>query len=391
MKVKTGLDNLIEMDFSPIQNANIGVLCNASSVDSNLRHIVDVLVDSNNIPKVIFAPEHGLYGYAQDQVGVSSIIHKKYELPIISLYGETFDSLMPKPEDFSALDIVIVDIQDVGSRYYTYVWTASMMLEAARATDTKVLVLDRPNPIGGKILEGSVQENDYLSFVGLYPLPIRHGMTVAEILNYVNRYYQIGADIETIPMSGWNRDMWFDETGLLWVMPSPNMPTLDTAEVYPGMCLLEGTNISEGRGTTRPFEIFGAPFVNPYELVEKLELCNLNGVKFRPLFFTPTFNKYAGQICGGAQIHILDRDEFRPVITGFAMIKSIYELYPDKFSFSPPPYEYERNKLPFDILTGSSRWREMILKKAKLSEIEDEFSEQIEKFDRIRRNFLIYE
>ena len=391
MKVKTGLDNLIEMDFSPIQNANIGVLCNASSVDSNLRHIVDVLVDSNNIPKVIFAPEHGLYGYAQDQVGVSSIIHKKYELPIISLYGETFDSLMPKPEDFSALDIVIVDIQDVGSRYYTYVWTASMMLEIARATDTKVLVLDRPNPIGGKILEGSVQENDYLSFVGLYPLPIRHGMTVAEILNYVNRYYQIGADIETIPMSGWNRDMWFDETGLLWVMPSPNMPTLDTAEVYPGMCLLEGTNISEGRGTTRPFEIFGAPFVNPYELVEKLELCNLNGVKFRPLFFTPTFNKYAGQICGGAQIHILDRDEFRPVITGFAMIKSIYELYPDKFSFSPPPYEYERNKLPFDILTGSSKWREMILKKAKLSEIEDEFSEQIEKFDRIRRNFLIYE
>ncbi|RKZ25279.1 DUF1343 domain-containing protein [bacterium] len=391
MKVKTGLDNLIEMDFSPIQNANIGVLCNASSVDSNLRHIVDVLVDSNNIPKVIFAPEHGLYGYAQDQVGVSSIIHKKYELPIISLYGETFDSLMPKPEDFSALDIVIVDIQDVGSRYYTYVWTASMILEIARATDTKVLVLDRPNPIGGKILEGSVQENDYLSFVGLYPLPIRHGMTVAEILNYVNRYYQIGADIETIPMSGWNRDMWFDETGLLWVMPSPNMPTLNTAEVYPGMCLLEGTNISEGRGTTRPFEIFGAPFVNPYELVEKLELCNLNGVKFRPLFFTPTFNKYAGQICGGAQIHILDRDEFRPVITGFAMIKSIYELYPDKFSFSPPPYEYERNKLPFDILTGSSRWREMILKKAKLSEIEDEFSEQIEKFDRIRRNFLIYE
>ena len=379
------------MDFSPIQNANIGVLCNASSVDSNLRHIVDVLVDSNNIPKVIFAPEHGLYGYAQDQVDVSSIIHKKYELPIISLYGETFDSLMPKPEDFSALDIVIVDIQDVGSRYYTYVWTASMMLEIARATDTKVLVLDRPNPIGGKILEGSVQENDYLSFVGLYPLPIRHGMTVAEILNYVNRYYQIGADIETIPMSGWNRDMWFDETGLLWVMPSPNMPTLDTAEVYPGMCLLEGTNISEGRGTTKPFEIFGAPFVNPYELVEKLELCNLNGVKFRPLFFTPTFNKYAGQICGGAQIHILDRDKFRPVITGFAMIKSIYELYPDKFSFRPPPYEYERNKLPFDILTGSSKWREMILKKAKLSEIEDEFSEQIEKFDRIRRNFLIYE
>jgi len=391
MKVKTGLDNLIEMDFSPIQNANIGVLCNASSVDSNLRHIVDVLVDSNNIPKVIFAPEHGLYGYAQDQVGVSSLVHNKYKLPIISLYGETFDSLMPKPEDFSALDIVIVDIQDVGSRYYTYVWTASMMLEIARATDTKVLVLDRPNPIGGKILEGSVQENDYLSFVGLYPLPIRHGMTVAEILNYVNRYYQIGADIETIPMSGWNRDMWFDETGLLWVMPSPNMPTLDTAEVYPGMCLLEGTNISEGRGTTKPFEIFGAPFVNPYEFMEKLELCNLNGVKFRPLFFTPTFNKYAGQICGGAQVHILDRDEFRPVITGFAIIKSIYELYPDKFSFSPPPYEYERNKLPFDILTGSSRWREMILKKAELSEIEDEFSEQIEKFDRIRRNFLIYE
>jgi len=390
MKVKTGLDILIENKFTPISGENFGVLCHSSSVDSDLNHIIDILVKSNNIPKIIFAPEHGLYGYAQDQIGVDSLTHNKYKIPIVSLYGGTFDSLRPKFDDLSNLDIVIVDIQDIGSRYYTYVWTAVLIMKTASETGTKILVLDRPNPLGGHIVEGPVQENDYLSFVGLYPLPTRHGMTVAEILNYVNECFNIGADIEIIPMVDWKRNMWFDDTGLEWVMPSPNMPTLDNATVYPGMCLLEGTNISEGRGTTKPFEIFGAPFIEPYELTKALNKCKLGGVIFRPLYFTPTFNKYAGQLCGGAQIHIIDRNDFTPVKTGIAIVKTIYELYSDEFSLNSPPYEYECEKMPFDILTGSSRWREMIYSSASLNEIVKEMHIQSDEFENIRKRYSIY-
>ncbi|RKZ35031.1 DUF1343 domain-containing protein [bacterium] len=390
MPVKTGLDIFCESGFQQVWGKKFALLCHPASVDSNLTHILDILVDSGNIPDSIFAPEHGFYGSAQDQIGVDSSRHPRYGIQVISLYGETFDSLYPNQEYLKNIDVVLIELQDVGASYYTFVWAAVMVMEIAAKTGTKVIVLDRPNPIGGKIVQGTLQEDDYLSFVGLYPLPIRHGMTIGEILYYVNEEFGVGADLEIVRMKNWSRDMWFDETGLFWVQPSPNMPTLDTATVYPGMCLLEGTNISEGRGTTRPFEIFGAPFIQPYNLCESLSTLQLTGVHFRPIYFSPTFNKYKGTLCGGIQLHITDKEIFNPVRTGIAVVKTCFDLYPGEFKFIPPPYEYENEKLPFDILCGSSCWREMISDHIPLVELLDAFDSPSDEFCSLREKYLIY-
>lgn len=255
-----------------------------------------------------------------------------------------------------------------------------------------VVILDRPNPINGVDIEGPVLDMNYVSFVGLKPLPVRHGMTIGEIASYIKDKFYPSLELYIIKMEGWKRVMWFDSTGLPWVMPSPNMPTLDTATVYPGMCLFEGTNLSEGRGTTRPFEIFGAPFIEPDRLIKRLEEFRLSGVIFRPLYFELTFQKYARQLCGGCQIHVIDRDRFRPFKVAVAILKAVYELYPSEFQWRRPPYEYEKEKLPIDILAGTDRLRSFIEDGEDLKEIENWWQSQARYFDRaVRRRYLLYE
>ncbi len=388
--VKTGLDILWGEGFSALRGKRFGVLCHQASVNGKGEHILDLMAREGVLPEIIFAPEHGLFPVAQDQEIVAHWRHPRYGVPIVSLYGADWDSLYPPGEIMQDLELLVVDLFDVGARYYTFIWTAAMALEVAAKTKTRVLVLDRPNPIRGDLVEGPVQEEGFYSFVGLYPLPIRHGLTVGEVFLYVNEFHGIGADVSVVKLSGWRRDMWFDETGLLWVMPSPNMPSLDTAVVYPGMCLLEGTNVSEGRGTTRPFEIFGVPFADPWKLADFLNEIALDGVFFRPMYFVPTFNKYAGQVCGGVQIHVVDRDVFEPVLAGIAVLTAFLRLWPRKFEFRNPPYEFEREKLPIDILLGSDRWRRMIISGAPLDEIAGAMRESASSFAEIVEPFKLY-
>ncbi len=297
---------------------------------------------------------------------------------------------MPKSEWIADLDLFIVDLQDVGSRYYTFVWTTALCMEACAEAGKAFLVLDRPNPIGGKVLEGYVLNLSYTSFVGLYPLPVRHGMTLGEIALYLQAFFYPTLDLHILKMDGWTRSRWFDGTGLPWVMPSPNMPTLDTAAVYPGMCLLEGTNLSEGRGTTRPFEIFGAPFINAQAMVKRLNDFNLPGVEFRPLMFQPAFQKWAGMSCQGAQIHVTSRQAFKPFLTGVAVLRAALDLYPNQFQWKQPPYEYEYEKMPIDILAGTSSLRERLEGGAAPGLLEEEWEAQRPDFEKIRREFLLY-
>ena len=389
MKFRLGLSKLRDELLNELSNAKVAVLCNQASVDENLTNVVDILAGSRAKLIKIFAPEHGFFGAAQDRIAIKNSTHPKYGIPIISMYGDTADSLMPKKEKLVGLDIVIIDLQDVGARYYTFVWSAALMMKQAAQVGVEIWVLDRPNPISG-IVEGPVQEDSYLSFVGLYPLPIRHGMTIGEILSYIAREYIPQAKLEVILLDGWKRDMWFDDTELSWVPPSPNMPSLSTAIVYPGMCLLEGTNISEGRGTTRPFEVFGAPWIKSFELCEKLNELKLPGVKFLPWRFTPMFSKYAGQTCDGAMMFVTDRKVFRPVLTAIAIIKTIHELYPEKFKFINPPYEFETEKLPFDILCGTPEIRRMIEGGSKIDEIKDFIDRNIREYQAKLQKYLLY-
>jgi uncharacterized protein YbbC (DUF1343 family) len=287
--------------------------------------------------------------------------------------------------------VMVIDLQDIGSRYYTFIWTMELCMQACAEMKKSVVILDRPNPIGGHLQEGPVLDQNYSSFVGQRPLPVRHGMTIGEIGNYFNKEYYPSLDFHVISMKGWGRKMWFDDTDLPWVMPSPNMPTLSTAIVYPGMCLLEGTNISEGRGTTRPFEICGAPFVDPDLLVGRLRKYKLSGVIFRPMYFQPTFQKHAGKLCGGAQIHITNRENFRPFKTGVAVLKVLRELYGKQFAWKQPPYEYEYKKMPIDILAGTDRLRQDIENDVPLDRMEEWWQEEYMQFDKnIRKKYLIY-
>jgi uncharacterized protein YbbC (DUF1343 family) len=308
-------------------------------------------------------------------------------LPVYSLYGKTRS---PIPDMLQNIDCLVIDLPDVGARYYTFAWTVALCLQACQENQVSCVVLDRPNPITGMMVEGPVLDPSFSSFVGLYSLPIRHGMTMGELATYFNGEFGIGCDLTVVPMEGWKRQMWYEETGLPWVMPSPNMPTLDTALVYPGMALLEGTSVSEGRGTTRPFEIFGNPGADPYALVRALENDHLSGVTFRPLHFMPTFQKHQGKLCGGAQIHVTDRDAFLPVLTGVAIIRSLYQLCPETFRWKEPPYEYEAEKLPIDILAGSDALRLQIEGGCSLEEISLSWKGQTEDFLARRKPYLIY-
>jgi len=311
----------------------------------------------------------------------------KTGLPVYSLYSHT---RKPEPSMLKGIDVLVIDLQDIGSRYYTFIWTMDLCMEASREMGISVVVLDRPNPIGGYTTEGPLLDTAYASFVGLRPLPVRHGMTIGEIANYLRNEFYPDLDLHIIRMEGYDRRMWFDQTGLPWVMPSPNMPTLDTATVYPGICLLEGTNLSEGRGTTRPFEIFGAPFIDPERLLRTLTTFRLPGVVFRAVHFQPTFHKYKGRLCGGAQIHITDRNRFKPFKTGVAILKAVHDLYKGYFRWKEPPYEYEKRRLPIDILTGSDILRRYIEGGEEIRQMEEWWDEDRRRFDKVRKRYLIY-
>jgi uncharacterized protein YbbC (DUF1343 family) len=360
-----------------------------TTVDPRLRNAIDVLHNSESVRlSVLFGPEHGLRSTAQDLVEVGDAVDRGTGLRVVSLYGPT---RVPTKEMLEGLDALVFDIQDVGSRYYTYVWTMAHAMQACARDGIALIVLDRPNPIGGVHVEGNLIDPGYLSFVGLYPFPNRHGMTVGEIARMVNEEHRIGCELIVVPCSGWRRSQWFDETGLPWVMPSPNMPTLDTATVYPGACLIEGTNLSEGRGTTRPFEIVGAPWIDGEELAKELSNEDLPGVIFRPLSFQPTFQKYQGMVCEGVQQHIVDRELYRPVRTGYALLRAVRRLCPEELCWRPPPYEYEYKRPAIDILAGNGRIREWIDEDRPLREIEDSWQAELEGFLKRRERYLLYE
>ncbi len=331
----------------------LGALLHPASMNSRLESTLSQLQGlhgSHFQLSALFGPQHGYDGSTQDNM-IEWQGHRdpRLGIPIHSLYG---DHRQPTPEMLADLDVLFVDLVDVGSRYYTFIWTLLLCLKAADAQQLPVIVCDRPNPINGVTVEGEPQDSDYLSFVGLHQVPIRHARTIGELARQFQQELFPSIELTVLPIKGWQRSMWYDDTGLPWVLPSPNMPTLDTAIVYPGMCLLEGTNLSEGRGTTRPFEIFGAPWIDPYSLVAQLNEKALPGVVFRPMSFEPTFQKHARQLCHGAQIHVQDREALRPVELGLEILRCVQITWPTEFGWNPPPYEYEYEKQPIEILLG---------------------------------------
>lgn len=351
--VRTGLDRLPEAG-ELLDGLSVGLIANPSSVDASFRHAREVVASLPDVRlAALFAPEHGFDAVEQDLVEIPAV---EAPVPVRSLYGPT---RRPTKAMLDGLDALVFDIQDIGSRYYTYIWTMAHALEACAEHRKRLVVLDRPNPIGGAE-EGNLIADDHRSFVGLYPLPNRHGLTAGEIAGFLNREYRIGTDLVVLGCRGWRREQWLDEAGLPFVPPSPNMPTLDTAAVYPGACLLEGTLLSEGRGTTRPFEICGAPWVDGERLAAALREEELPGVAFRPVRFRPTFQKFAGGECGGVMQHLTDRRSYRPWRTGIALLAALRRLWPDEFRWRPPPYEYEKERLPIDILAGGPHLREGI-------------------------------
>ncbi len=352
LSVDSGLDLLLQERLASLSGRRVGLLCHAASVDRRLRHAPDLLVEAGVQLACLFGPEHGVDAAAQDMIGVRGDTHPRLKIPVYSLYGSAAEDLSPRAEQLHGLHTLVIDLQDVGSRYYTYVWTMVLSLRACARGGVAALVLDRPNPLGGQAIEGPTVLPGYSSFVGLYPVPTRHGLTAGELARLVTQEERLDLDLQVIPARGWRRSMFFDQTGLPWVLPSPNMPTPDTALVYPGGCLLEGTNLSEGRGTTRPFEIFGAPWMDGRRLAAALEREQLPGVSFRPLCFTPTFHKHAGTLCGGVQLHVTARRRYQPLRTGVACLLHTHRLWPYHFGWRDDPYEFVADVPAIDLLAG---------------------------------------
>ena len=388
-QVKTGLKKVLAQPRNYIKGFRLGVICNQSSVNRKFRHIADLFYQNDEINLVaLFGPQHGIRGDVQDNMVETE--HKtdaRTNLPVYSLYSETRE---PTAEMLENLDALVFDLQDVGCRVYTFIYTMANAMKACAELDKKFIVLDRPNPIGGIAVEGNVLEKGHESFVGQFPIPMRHGLTVGELAKLFNEEFSINCDLEVVEMDGWKREFYLDETDAPWISPSPNMPTVDTAVVFPGTVFLEGTQISEGRGTTRPFEIVGAPFINGYELAEMLDGFDLPGAIFRPTEFLPTFQKSAGENCGGVFLHVTDRQTFKPVITGIAIIKAIYDLYTEKFAWKTTPYEYVFDRNPFDVIAGTLQLRKYIEENKSLYEIEKSWENDLEQFKKKRNEYLIY-
>jgi len=387
MRVLLGAERLLAAPA--LDGKRVGVVCNQASVDHEFVNIADRLAAHPRAHlAAIFGPQHGFRSDVQENMIETR--HGRDEIrqvPVYSLYSDTRE---PSAGMLQGLDVLVVDLQDVGTRIYTYIYTMAHCLIAARRQGLPVIVCDRPNPIGGVDVEGPMLIRGFESFVGLYPIAMRHGMTIGELARMFNDHFGIGANLEVIAMEGWRRDAYHDTAGAPWVMPSPNIPTLDSAIVYPGTVLFEGTSVSEGRGTTRPFELVGAPGVIAERFAEEMNRRRLPGVVFRPTVFEPTFHKHAKETCGGCQIHVLDRRQFRSVITGVALIAAFRAADPRGFRWREPPYEYEENKKPFDILAGSSRLREQIEAGVVAEEIARSWEAEVAQFVEVRSAFLMY-
>jgi uncharacterized protein YbbC (DUF1343 family) len=386
-RVRPGLEALLHRPGG-LRGKRLGLVANPSSVTGDLVHAAHALGSSRAFRlEALFGPEHGIWGDAQDLVEVPDGRDPRTGFPVFSLYGPT---RVPTARMLEGLDALVFDLQDVGSRYYTFVYTMLHALEACAEHGRTLVVLDRPNPLGGAAMEGNVLDPRFASFVGMHPLPARHGMTVGELALMFREERGLRADLRVVRMKGWRREMLFDDTGLPWVLPSPNMPTPATALVYPGGCLVEGTNLSEGRGTTRPFELVGAPWLDPWRLADALERRRLPGARFRPTFFTPTFQKHAGRLCGGVQVHVTDARRFQPYLTYLVLIAEARRQAPEAFAWRPPPYEYETVKLPFDILCGTDRVRRTIEAEQSPRRLAPAFRRQVAAFARRRARYLLY-
>nr|WP_181448041.1 DUF1343 domain-containing protein [Dissulfurirhabdus thermomarina] len=367
----------------------LGLLCHQASVDRRLRHARDLVAAA--LPgalRCLFSPQHGLYAEKQDNMVESpDRVDPVLGIPVFSLYGATRE---PLPEQLAHIDLLLVDLQDVGCRVYTYAWTLLLAMQAAARAGVAVAVLDRPNPVGGVHVEGNRLADDCRSFVGMSPIPMRHGLTLGELARYFAAGAAAGVELHVVPTAGWRRRMDFPATGLAWVWPSPNMPTLETARVYPGQVALEGTNLSEGRGTTRPFEVFGAPFVEPRRVAEALEGRLPPGVVLREQYFEPTFHKWRGETCGGFQLHVTDPEAFRPLRTTLVLLSVLWRLYPGEAAWREPPYEYETERLPIDLILGDRRLRAAVEAGADLRDFDALLSGDEADFTRERAARLLY-
>jgi uncharacterized protein YbbC (DUF1343 family) len=381
-----GSDVLAERQL--LRGRTVGVVCNPASVNARFEHVLERLESSGVKVGAIFGPQHGFRSDLQENmIETAHDEDRRRQVPIYSLYSETRE---PTAEMLAGLDALVIDLQDVGTRIYTYIYTMANCLKAARRHDLPVIVCDRPNPIGGAAVEGPMLEPGFESFVGQYPIPMRHGMTIGELARLFNEHFGIGAKLEVVAMPDWDRASFHDDNGLPWVLPSPNIPTLDSAIVYPGTVLFEGTNVSEGRGTTKPFELVGAPWIEPETFAHHMNLEGLPGVYFRPALFEPTFHKHRDTPCGGCQVHITDRRTIRPVETGVALLQAFRDLGHDHFQWREPPYEYEYLLAPIDILCGSSEVRERLEHGEHARDIAKDWDAAVEPFMKLRRSFLLY-
>ncbi len=388
-RVRFGLEKVLEKENAVLGGLNVGLICNQASINHQFQHAADLFFETDKFNlTTLFGPQHGIRGDVQDNmVETSHGIDKQTGLPIYSLYSETRE---PTEEMMANLDALCFDLQDVGCRVYTFIYTMANAMKACAKYGKKMLVLDRPNPIGGISIEGNVLETGHESFVGQYPIPMRHAMTVGELALLFNRHFKINADLEVVNMEGWERQFFYDETDCPWVMPSPNMPTVETATVFPATVYFEGTMISEGRGTTRPFELVGAPFMDASSYAGALNSLGLDGVFFRPVNFLPTFQKHHNTVCGGVFLHVTDRNSFQPVIAGIEMIKTAFQMYPDDFKWKNPPYEYVFDRNPFDVIAGSSLTRIQIETNTNPDEIITSWQSDIDNFIEVRENYLLY-
>ena len=388
MNVSTGLSELLAGARPELRKAKLGLVAHPASVTTDLMASADALNSAGFLVSALFGPQHGMRGEKQDNMIESEpYVDLRLGVPVHSLYG---DVRRPTPDILEGLDVMLFDLQDVGVRVYTFVWTMCLAMEACRDAGVKFVVLDRPNPIGGMFREGPVLRSGFESFVGLHPLPLRHGLTAGEVARLANGAFGIGCELEVLPCVGLNRTTWFDHTNLPFVPPSPNLPTLDSCTVYPGMVLLEGTNLSEGRGTTRPFEMFGAPYLDPHALAEAMNSLKLPGVAFRACSYEPTFQKHADSMCGGAQIYVIDREAFRPVETAVSILRAVKQLASRDFDWLPPPYEYEHEKMPIDILWGSDTLRLAIDSGERSDDLMSNAVRDVQSFESLIEPYLLY-
>ena len=388
-KIKLGLERLLEEKVDLLKGARVGLICNQASVDHGFRHAADVFHENPEVDLcALFGPQHGIRGDVQDNmIETEHTVDVQTGLPIHSLYSETRE---PTEAMLSDLDILVFDMQDVGCRIYTFAYTMANSMVAAKRFGKKVIVCDRPNPINGVDVAGNVLEPDQASFVGQFAIPTRHGMTLGELALLFNNHFGIDCDLDVVPMEGWKRKHWFDQTDAPWVMPSPNIPTVDSATVFPGTVHFEGTQLSEGRGTTRPFELVGAPYVDAERYSRQLNELHLPGVFFRSCIFRPTFQKHGGVSCGGVQIHVTDRARFEPVTAGVQMVKAAHDLYPDEFRWKEPPYEYVYDRNPFDVIAGTSSIRQAIEGGSSIEALEQSWREGLDAFNQLRSDHLLY-